>query len=1096
MAKDIFKKRKLDQDQADQSATPKRLKPSKSGDSGKKDGTNVNGDGAVTPSTVGRKASKTANGQSRAVSTPGETPKTGAKSASKSNGQPTQTQSIATPTSAGKSKKEKRRHPSQGAQELSTGPQNEAAASKPTPSKPTHDDSSQITPGTSKKSRKDKRKSHGQNQSALVKLENEDAEAGAAQKKSADDTENQLRSREAKERRLAEIESSKTPNQHGWWLSAPSAGRFLDHDPIFVQDEKANQYLVAATSRSIQLLALQTSLSVRSHIAPDGRSITAYCQSTGDLHGVDVAYDNGTKLQWNWITGEVVKGTFPAQEEIVAMTTTTLANGNSELFYTTENDGSFSVVGERNALYTTERRLKDIRVMHEGAYIICLSTSALVLGARESPEPQSAYTWTEIPVEMPIRCLDARLVFKLNSKKQTQRPELALAIGNAEGQIRLYNNITSVLGGPGSQAQVPRSRVLHWHREPVSTVKFSKDGNYLISGGKETVLVIWQLETGKQQFLPHLTAEIERLVVSPDGAQYALQMGDNSIMVLSTSELKAVANFAGLQLPQITDEMSAQGIDLPKTTALLHPQDSHRLLLSVPSTQPKTVQDTSTRPFLQAFDIRHSRHVLRQALTRNNVTDFNLGPEQTPIMPPDVSHLAISPDGRWLATVDEWIPPAADLEHHVPRRSQLDSEDVKEVQEEQEDKREVFLKFWRWNDDKQMWTLSTRADAPHAPDVHAYPGPGAGRVLKLVADPSGNSFATIGEDSVVKIWRPKTRTRHGVPVEEQDGTEAVDWACKRTIPLHISARMPERADSPMDDVDDRLAPQPLIDACLAFSPDGSMLACGQVTLDDNALPMIHFISTQTGKITASKPGLVSPEQDLIDVAFLDRFFISLSVGSVRVWNLVDDSHVYTIALNENLDAQEDAMLAVNHTDDTFAVVSYVDPDGPEAARPKLEVYHPKRPECLFAAELTSMPAALLAGTGTRGFTVVFEDGTIRTVSSTASAAHRQELSLPTKENESLALPSAETASALALIEQQAEDSKPLALPAGEYTRAEEAVVEDDRRVVRPEQLALISDVGMSSSMPVLTEMFQNIVGLYGRKPRDHALKKEEDLMEM
>ena len=69
----------------------------------------------------------------------------------------------------------------------------------------------------------------------------------------------------------------------------------------------------------------------------------------------------------------------------------------------------------------------------------------------------------------------------------------------------------------------------------------------MISGGKETVLVLWQLDTNLKQFLPHLSAAIESLAVSPKGTLYALRLSDNSVIVLSTAELEPIANIVGLQ---------------------------------------------------------------------------------------------------------------------------------------------------------------------------------------------------------------------------------------------------------------------------------------------------------------------------------------------------------------------------------------------------------------------------------------------------------------------------------------------------------------------------------------------------------------------
>src|ERR1700733_11875966 len=72
-------------------------------------------------------------------------------------------------------------------------------------------------------------------------------------------------------------------------------------------------------------------------------------------------------------------------------------------------------------------------------------------------------------------------------------------------------------------------------------------GNYIISGGSETVLVLWQLDTGKQQFLPHMSATIQNIVVSPTGTSYGIQLADNSAMILSTAKLEPTTNISGIQ---------------------------------------------------------------------------------------------------------------------------------------------------------------------------------------------------------------------------------------------------------------------------------------------------------------------------------------------------------------------------------------------------------------------------------------------------------------------------------------------------------------------------------------------------------------------
>jgi NET1-associated nuclear protein 1 (U3 small nucleolar RNA-associated protein 17) len=55
---------------------------------------------------------------------------------------------------------------------------------------------------------------------------------------------------------------------------------------------------------------------------------------------------------------------------------------------------------------------------------------------------------------------------------------------------------------------------LQWHAAAVGAITFSSDGNYLLSGGVEAVLVLWSLVSGgtaAKQFLPRLGAPICQL---------------------------------------------------------------------------------------------------------------------------------------------------------------------------------------------------------------------------------------------------------------------------------------------------------------------------------------------------------------------------------------------------------------------------------------------------------------------------------------------------------------------------------------------------------------------------------------------------------
>lgn len=58
-------------------------------------------------------------------------------------------------------------------------------------------------------------------------------------------------------------------------------------------------------------------------------------------------------------------------------------------------------------------------------------------------------------------------------------------------------------------------------------------------GGEEAVLVVWQLATGAQSFLPRLGAPIERLEISPDAKTYAVAHSDNAIRLVDSGTYQA-----------------------------------------------------------------------------------------------------------------------------------------------------------------------------------------------------------------------------------------------------------------------------------------------------------------------------------------------------------------------------------------------------------------------------------------------------------------------------------------------------------------------------------------------------------------------------
>ncbi|OQO10439.1 hypothetical protein B0A48_03736 [Cryoendolithus antarcticus] len=839
--------------------------------------------------------------------------------------------------------------------------------------------------------------------------------------------------------------------------SSASAGKYIDHDPLYITNSNGDDFVVAASHGKVQVLSVQSSLAVASRdLEPAAQIVSVAC--TGLPHEIDLLNEKGEVATWDWETGAYdkdAKSVLPGATSFCRLTSVDghAASASTRVIAATTDAGSVILAGSHE-LYRSKRILTEIISLPGGCYVVAHSAEHLCVGRRTSPETSIAdMMWIETQMPGQIVTLDAALGHVSGKAKAKLR--LRVAVGLSDGQILLYDNMSSLFSSQQDAEQlIPRK--LHWHREAVNSVKFSADGNYLISGGKETVLVLWQLETGKKQFLPHLTSEIKRIVISPRGDRYAIQMGDNSIMVLSTSELKPIAVFAGIQM--ITRPRAAAKHSQRDYTpaATLHPQQPDQLLLTVPSTQPKTETDVSARPFLQTFDLANSRHISRQALTRNNVTDFNLGPDGTAIIPPDVTDIAITPNGQWLATVDDWYPPSADVAHWAGDKEQID--------EEQRRRRESYLKFWQWDAHQQLWSLTTRIDGPHTRSSSVLPG--IGEVFALSSDPAGNAVATVGEDSCVKIWRSKTRVRQTTGTKgKPEAIKETDWYCKRSTEL---PRQMPRLDSDAADLDDETLHSPS-KAVMAYSQDGSLIAVCLRYDRVMAAPVVHLIDAFSGEIKSSNASLITGIP--LNLAFLGRYIVALSTKVMRVWDLVEDRLQYNVAIYGS-EILLQPLMAVNTEEKTIALFTPAvklgknDKKHKDDAPMQIRVYSVTDNTPIGAAVTleTGLVSLLAAGNPRRGYILIGEDASVRFLTGQRTGA-KAEIVYAGAQDQALERPVRDVPNLVAAVTN------------GTEAMDQEAGAEDDRPVIRPEELARVLEEAGS-----VRDMWRAVAALCGRPP--------------
>jgi NET1-associated nuclear protein 1 (U3 small nucleolar RNA-associated protein 17) len=126
------------------------------------------------------------------------------------------------------------------------------------------------------------------------------------------------------------------------------------------------------------------------------------------------------------------------------------------------------------------------------------------------------------------------------------------ATGDVKGNIRLWyclnENLPVNVRGVEKKAQ---TTTLHWHAHAVSSIAFTTNGAYLLSGGEESVLVIWQLRTGQKEFVPRVGAPINTISISRMGSgeeEYLLGLADASYVFVSAATLKISRSCSRIKL--------------------------------------------------------------------------------------------------------------------------------------------------------------------------------------------------------------------------------------------------------------------------------------------------------------------------------------------------------------------------------------------------------------------------------------------------------------------------------------------------------------------------------------------------------------------
>ncbi|KAL4951817.1 hypothetical protein BDW69DRAFT_33211 [Aspergillus filifer] len=761
---------------------------------------------------------------------------------------------------------------------------------------------------------------------------------------------------------LSAIDQGPNLSSSPWSITRRLAGQFSNVDPVLTPDE---QYIIIGLDTAIHIYSISTSRVFRVLEVGPGDSIIGYRLSHVNYERLFIFTLSGSVSEWDWSSNKQLAHWTTRHKTISAdlvcrPCTNDGVDARSILFSLQERKDGKRVLSatslngeelESTVVLDTNSKIDSFRIIGSGQAIVAFGGARIFFGGLSSDHDADApiYSWREIKLATTITCIDIRASLRGESVSR-KVPDFDIALGGADGSVLVYHDASSFLdtrSGRGEDKK-PSPRRLHWHRNPVTAVRWSTDGNYVLSGGHESVMVLWQLDTGRKQFLPHLSSPICNIVVSGTGNSYAVKLADNRVVVLSARELQPLATIIGLQLCAKSGKPASQscargGYSSGEATAILHPQNPDQLLITVPSAHTLTKDGVTSpsAPVLQTYDIHSGSHISRQALARTNATTLSISPDGTRILTPDVQHLGVSDDGNWMATVDTWSPHSDDVAA-LDLNSCADSA-----------RQETYLKFWRWNEPSALWQLITRIDSPHRSDNVNSP------VLEIASRPNSQEFATIGTDGLLRLWRPIVKQRRFLTKEENQTPET--WKCRNTLDLKGHYKRCNASSAR------------LRSASVCFSGDGSVLAASiQPTTTNPGLSIL--VDVRTCSVKYRKFGVSFGH--IGATAFLGCNLLIATERSVSIWDTVNDTVRLTDSTGPQLDVDSGpCLLAVNPRTQTFALASRNQQKKHTSKKSRrsgytVRVYNIGSIALLARFNLAKEPVKLLSSTQTAEYVVV------------------------------------------------------------------------------------------------------------------------------
>ena len=216
--------------------------------------------------------------------------------------------------------------------------------------------------------------------------------------------------------------------------------------------------------------------------------ITGFAISTSNPSSLYLSRDDGTIEKWDWSNGSRLKK-LNIGSRIHALTIPDVAQTEThdEAIYTIDTkDGNWMITAHRlpddgttsvKTLLRSPDPINFFKVVEGGSVVVAVSGQLLLVGKLNGPSSPKVkdmvYTWREIRCSERVTCLDVRL-----SSADTIDPRVDVVVGGLLGVIFMYQDLLNGLISKerNRNARTPSAQKLHWHRNAVGAVRWSRDG--------------------------------------------------------------------------------------------------------------------------------------------------------------------------------------------------------------------------------------------------------------------------------------------------------------------------------------------------------------------------------------------------------------------------------------------------------------------------------------------------------------------------------------------------------------------------------------------------------------------------------------------